>query len=81
MGLLDKMKAKLGPAKEKVGGLAQQHEGRIHKGLDKVAKTADAKTKGKYHDKIASGTDKAKGALGRIAHKEGPGGQSPPAAS
>ncbi|MEU6226454.1 antitoxin [Streptomyces sp. NPDC047042] len=71
MGLLDNLRAKLTPAKEKVSDLAQQHGDRIERGLDKAAKTADEKTKGKYSDKIHTGTDKAKGAVERMAHKEG----------
>ncbi|WP_424211449.1 antitoxin [Streptomyces sp. BI20] len=82
MGLLDNLKAKLGPAKEKVGDLAQQHEGKIGQGLDKVAQVVDAKTKGKYSDRIASGADKAKDALGKVAHQDGTDGtdgtQRPP---
>ncbi|RST09125.1 antitoxin [Streptomyces sp. WAC05374] len=70
MGFLDSLKAKLAPAKEKVSGLAQQHEGKIDHGLDKAAKMVDRRTKGKYSDKIESGTGKAKDALGRIAHKD-----------
>ncbi|MFB7467930.1 antitoxin [Streptomyces sp. NPDC056224] len=82
MGLLDNLKAKLGPAKEKVGALAQKNEGRITEGLDKVAKAVDSKTHGKYSDRITSGTGKAKDALGKIAHKDTPGGPTtPPAAS
>ncbi|MCF3184185.1 antitoxin [Streptomyces sp. NPDC096033] len=81
MGLLDNLKAKLAPAKDKVGDLAQKHEGRIGEGLDKVAKVVDSKTHGKYSDRITSGTDKAKGALGKVAHKDAPGGPTPPAAS
>ncbi|MFD9305556.1 antitoxin [Streptomyces sp. NPDC060048] len=81
MGLLDNLKAKLAPAKDKVGDLAQQHEGKITQNLDKMAKAVDSKTKGKYHGQISSGADKAKGALGKIAHKDTPGGQTPPAAS
>ncbi|MFF5444318.1 antitoxin [Streptomyces sp. NPDC012888] len=82
MGLLDNLKAKLAPAKDKVGGLAQQHEGRIGQGLDKVAKAVDSKTKGKYADKIETGTSKAKDALGKIAHKDAQGGgPTPPAGS
>ncbi|MFE9256837.1 antitoxin [Streptomyces sp. NPDC006879] len=77
MSLLDTLKAKLSPAKEKVSDLAQQHEGRIGENLDKAAKAVDARTKGKYSDKIASGTDKAKGAVGRIAHKDGAPGADP----
>ncbi|MDQ1025647.1 hypothetical protein QF035_003229 [Streptomyces umbrinus] len=84
MGLLDKLKAGLAPAKEKVSDLAQQHGGKIDKieqGLDKAAKLADEKTKGKYSDKIQTGTGKAKGALDRLAHKDGDGtdgGATPP---
>ncbi|MEU5296302.1 antitoxin [Streptomyces umbrinus] len=78
MGLLDNVKARLAPAREKVSDLAQQHGGKIDKieqGLDKAAKPADEKTKGKYSDKIqtGTGTGKAKGALDRLAHKEGDG--------
>jgi antitoxin protein of toxin-antitoxin system len=84
MGLLDNLKARLAPAKEKVADLAQQHGGKIDKieqGLDKAAKLADEKTKGKYSDKIQTGTGKAKGALDRLAHKESDGtdgGATPP---
>ncbi|MEV6455275.1 antitoxin, partial [Streptomyces anulatus] len=70
MGFLDNLKAKLGPAKDKVGDLAQQHGGKIEQGLDKAARTVDQKTKGKYSDKIDSGTRKAKeavaGGFGRV---------------
>ncbi|MET9885867.1 antitoxin [Streptomyces sp. NPDC006430] len=80
MGLLDNMKAKLAPAKEKVGHLAHQHEGKIGHHLDKMAKAVDYKTKGKYHGRIETGTSKAKEALGKIAHKDAPGGPTPPTA-
>ncbi|MEV4942396.1 antitoxin [Streptomyces zaomyceticus] len=70
MGLLDSLKAKLGPAKDKVADLAQQHGEKIDHGLDKAAKLVDEKTKGKYSEKIQSGTGKAKGAVDRIAHKD-----------
>ena len=33
-------------------------------------KTVDEKTKGKYSDKIQTGTGKAKGAMDRLAHKD-----------
>ncbi|MGW0900699.1 antitoxin [Streptomyces goshikiensis] len=49
--------------------------------LDKVAQVVDSKTKGKYHGRIETGTSKAKDALGKIAHKDSPGGPKPPAAS
>ncbi|MBD0744692.1 antitoxin [Streptomyces sp. CBMA152] len=79
MGFLDNLKAKLAPAKDKVSDFAQQHEDKIGQGLEKVAKTVDDKTKGKYSDKIESGTGKAKEALDRIAHKDDDG--KPPTAS
>ncbi|MEU9168799.1 antitoxin [Streptomyces sp. NPDC048420] len=83
MGLLDNLKSKLSPAKDKVSGLAQQHGGKIQHGLDKAAKVVDEKTKGKYSDRIQTGTGKAKDAMDRLAHKdgsEGPtGGTTPPA--
>ncbi|MFF7544364.1 antitoxin [Streptomyces canus] len=85
MGLLDKVKAKLSPAKDKVSGLAQRHEDTVRHGLDKAAKVVDEKTGGKYSGKIQTGTGKAKGAMDRLAHKdgtEGPGGgRTPPPAS
>ena len=85
MGLLNNLKAKLNPAKDKVSGLAQQHGDKITHGLDKAAKVVDEKTKGKYSDKIHTGTDKAKGAVDKLAHKDdGPTGtppSSPPPAS
>ncbi|WAZ24543.1 antitoxin [Streptomyces cinnabarinus] len=70
MGLMDNLKAKLGPAKGKVSDLAHQHGGKIQHGLDKAAKVVDEKTKGKYRDKIHTGTGKAKGAMDRLAHKD-----------
>ncbi|MFD7437688.1 antitoxin [Streptomyces sp. NPDC059861] len=70
MGLFDNLKARLGPAKGKVSDLAQQHGGKIQHGIDKAAKAVDDRTKGKYSDKIHTGTDKAKGAMDRLAHKD-----------
>ncbi|MEU7135831.1 antitoxin [Streptomyces sp. NPDC046261] len=77
MGLMDNLKAKLGPLKGKVGDLAQQHEGKIEHGLEKAAQVVDSKTKGKYSSQIRTGTSKAKDALGRLAdsaEKDGKGG-------
>ncbi|WP_327318291.1 antitoxin [Streptomyces sp. NBC_01235] len=72
MGLLDNLKARLAPAKGKVSDLAHQHGGKVQHGLDKAAHVVDEKTKGKYRDKIHTGTDKAKGAMDRLAHKNEP---------
>lgn len=83
MGLLNNLKAKLNPAKDKVSGLAQQHGDKIQHGLDKAAKVVDEKTKGKYSDKIQTGTGKAKDAMDRLAHKDdgmGGGTTTPPSA-
>ncbi|MEU8549363.1 antitoxin [Streptomyces roseoverticillatus] len=82
MGLLDTLKAKIGPAKDKIGDLAQQHGGKIEQGLEKAAKVVDEKTKGKYSSQIRTGTGKAKDAIERLAEKESgkeggsPGGQA-----
>ena len=71
MGLMDNLKAKLGPAKDKVSDLAQQHGDKIQHGIDRAAKVVDEKTKGKYSDRIHTGTGKAKDAMDRLAHKGG----------
>ncbi|MFJ3224086.1 antitoxin [Streptomyces sp. NPDC086783] len=76
MGLLDNLKHKLAPAKGKVSDLAHQHGGKIQHGLDKAARVADEKTKGKYSHKIHTGAGKAKDAMDRLAHKDG--GSTPP---
>jgi hypothetical protein len=78
MGLLDNLKAKLAPAKDKVSDLAQQHGDKIQHGLDKAARVADEKTKGKYSDRIQTGTGKAKGAMDRLAHKDSGATATPP---
>ncbi|MFI9808104.1 antitoxin [Streptomyces sp. NPDC052301] len=72
MGLLDNMKAKLGPARDKVSDLARQHGDKVQHSIDKAAKAVDDRTKHKYSDKIHAGTGKAKEAMDRLAHKEGP---------
>ncbi|MEU1403750.1 antitoxin [Streptomyces sp. NPDC005728] len=71
MGLLDNVKAKLSPAKDKVSDLARQHGDKVQHSLDKAAKAVDERTKGKYSEKIHAGTGKAKDAMDRLAHKEG----------
>ncbi|MEV6424385.1 antitoxin [Streptomyces sp. NPDC051662] len=81
MSFLDSLKAKIGPAKNKVADLAQQHGDKIEHGLEKAARTVDQKTKGKYSDKIDSGTGKAKDALGKLAHKDDGTPPPPPPAS
>ncbi|WP_128430840.1 antitoxin [Streptomyces cyaneus] len=81
MGLMHNLKAKLAPAKDKVSDFAHRHEEKVQHGLDKAEKFVDEKTKGKYSDKIHTGTGKAKGAMDRLAHKgdhTATGGSAPP---
>jgi hypothetical protein len=49
-GFLDNLKNKLGPAKEKVSDLASRNQDKIQQGIDKAARMADERTKGKYSD-------------------------------
>ncbi|MEU5313391.1 antitoxin [Streptomyces sp. NPDC021562] len=77
MGLLENLKAKLAPAKDKASHLAQQHEDKIDKlqhGMEKAARVVDERTKGKYSDKIQTGTGKAKDAMDRFVHPDAMGG-------
>lgn len=80
MRLLENLKAKLAPAKDKASHLAQQHEDkfdRLQHGIDKAARVVDEKTKGKYSDKIQTGTGKARGAMDRFVHPDATGGTEP----
>ena len=73
MDLLDNLKTKLAPAKDRVSDLAQRYGDKAERGLDKAAKAVDDKTKGKYSkysEKIRVGTGKAKGAVERLAHRD-----------
>ena len=62
MGFLDKLKSKATEVVDK-------HGDQISGGLDKAAGMVDAKTKGKYSDKIATGNKKAKDALDKLDAK------------
>ncbi|GAA2245443.1 hypothetical protein GCM10010145_10340 [Streptomyces ruber] len=77
MGLLDSLKAKCGPATSRISGLAKEHGGKVERGLDKAAHMVDERTKGRYSDRIHMGTDKAKGAMDRLAHKDDGAGPPP----
>ncbi|MBO8201226.1 antitoxin [Streptomyces smyrnaeus] len=74
MGFMDKVKGMLG-----------QHGDKVQQGVDKAAKLADSKTKGKYSDKINTGARKAKDATQRLADEgrgqggsgNGPSGSGP----
>lgn len=63
MSFLDKFKAK---AKDAV----DQHGDKISDGIDKAAKMADEKTKGKYSDKIDTAQQKSKEALDKLDGKQ-----------
>ena len=81
MGFLEELKARLAPARSKVSHLAQEHGDKIDQGLEKAAKVVDEKTKGKYSDKIRTGTGKAKEAVDRLAAPDdgkGTGGAATP---
>ncbi|MET8576194.1 antitoxin [Streptomyces sp. NPDC005012] len=70
-GFLDNLKNKLGPAKDKVSDLASRNQDKIQQGIDKAARMADERTKGKYSDRIERGTGKAKDAAARLAEERG----------
>ncbi|MCA1217452.1 antitoxin [Streptomyces sp. 8L] len=74
MGLKDSLMARLAPARDKVSDLAAQHGDRIGQGLEKVARTVDERTNGKYSDRIDAGTDKTKDAINRMSQKGDEGG-------
>ncbi len=76
MSLLDNLRARLGPAKGKISDLAKEHGDKVGRGLDKAAQMVDEKTKGRYSDRIHTGTDRAKGAVDRLAHQDD--GAAPP---
>lgn len=62
MGFLD-------DAKDKLEKVVDDHGDKIREGLDKAESVIDEKTKGKYSDKIQTGTGKAKDAMDRLAHQ------------
>ncbi|GAA1264278.1 hypothetical protein GCM10009665_62120 [Kitasatospora nipponensis] len=76
MGLMDNLKGKAEELKEKAGQLAGQHNEKIDDLVDKAGEALDKATKGKYSDKIATGTEKAKGAVDGFAEKPGDPGQT-----
>ncbi|WP_320773429.1 antitoxin [Streptomyces sp. CRN 30] len=82
MGLLDSLKARCSPATNRISGLAKEHGDKVGRGIDKAAHMVDEKTKGRYSDRIHMGTDRAKNAVDRLAHKDdGTGSPPPPPAS
>lgn len=73
MGLMDNLKGKAeelaGELKEKASHLAGQHNEKIDEFVDKAGDALDKATKGKYSEKIATGTEKTKGAVDGFAEK------------
>ncbi|MDT9593661.1 antitoxin [Nocardioides zeae] len=79
MGFSDKLKGALGQARTKASDAVDKHGDKINGGIDKAARFADEKTKGKYSDKIAKGTTKAKETLDKIDDRnDGHGGPGAP---
>jgi hypothetical protein len=64
------LRSVLGDAKKKLEDAVDKHGDKIGEGLDKAAKLADEKTKGKYSDKIDTGLGKAKEALDGLDGKD-----------
>lgn len=69
MGFSDKLKGAVGQARTKASEAVDKHGPKIADGIDKAGAFADQKTKGKYSDKIAKGTTKAKEGLDKIDGK------------
>jgi hypothetical protein len=66
MGFLDKLKLKATEVKEKAVEAVDEHGPQIKGGIEKAGTFVDKKTKGKYSDKIAKGTQKAEAAIDKI---------------
>lgn len=63
MGFLDKLRRTATKA-------VDEHGDKVADGIDRAARAADARTKGKYRDKIETGSGKAKEALERLDRKD-----------
>ncbi|URN17198.1 MULTISPECIES: antitoxin [Streptomyces] len=77
MGLLDVLRTKLSPAREKVADLARRHGGGIDHGIESAARMVDRRTGGRFGDRIESGTARARHAVDRIARRDDDGGAPP----
>ena len=73
MGIFDNIRKKATKA-------VDDHGDKIAKGIDKAAGMADAKTKGKYSDKVGKGSRAAKDALDKLDGRNDdiPAPQTPP---
>jgi uncharacterized protein YjbJ (UPF0337 family) len=72
--LAAKLEAKADELAGKAQNAAADRKDQMSGAIGKAAKTADDKTKGKYHDKIAKTADKAQGYVERIERRDDGGG-------
>ncbi|MFI9274796.1 antitoxin [Kitasatospora sp. NPDC052896] len=77
MGLMDEIKGKAEELKKQASHLAGQHHAKIDEMVDKAGDAIDKATKGKYSDKIAHGTEKAKDTVDGFAEKPADGERKP----
>jgi hypothetical protein len=64
-------------AKDKAAELADENRGKIRENLDKAGAKIDARTEGKYADKVAKAKDTVVGGVDKLAEQR-PGGSTPP---
>jgi uncharacterized protein YjbJ (UPF0337 family) len=76
--LASKLEAKADQLAGKAQNAAADRKPQMSGAIDKAAKTADERTKGKYHDKIAKTADKAHGYVDRLEHRDDRGGSKGP---
>jgi len=72
--LAAKLEAKADELAGKAQNAAADRKDQMSGAIDKAAKTADEKTKGKYKDKIAKTADKAQGYVERLERRDEGGG-------
>ena len=81
MSLFDKAKGLAGKAQGAAGKakqVAREHSDQLEQGIAKAGGLADKATKGKYSDRIAGATDKARDAVQRLDEGGGPAGPAEP---
>ncbi len=77
MGFLDKFKDIAMEAKDKAVVVVDDHSPQIKEGIGKAGTYVDKKTKGKYSDKIATGTKKASEVVDKVEKPTTPKPQQP----
>jgi uncharacterized protein YjbJ (UPF0337 family) len=68
--LASKLEAKADQLAGKAQNAAADRKPQMSEAIDKAAKTADERTKGKYHDQISRTADKAHGYVDRLEHRD-----------